>query len=469
MPAKTARWVFPLCVTVGVLMQVVPTRADDVVAELSRDTPIAAYGEAVAWSDFDAATARYRLVIRQGGKASPARIAGARLPFDVSLGPDVRGRVVALYTRCRTTSHGCDVFRYDIRARSEHKVGSVSSSSKDEAWPAQWGDRLAFVRRERVYGKQVNGSYDVRPDPRGKRGGGTRVECDIPYVKTLSVRAPSRPLDRGFCAPTTGMSIRGKRIVQVTDVDQGGAGSETQVRVLAAGGGAGRVLARQAGGEGGYSPFSSPSQSASAIYLTRTGFREATLTGFVRIDLASGRLTTVLPNMPLAGRVVRDERGAFWYVRAPESPEEDHGEPPFCVSPLEPCRLVRASASPFSSATRALPARLRASVKKRTDTNTPSIIVSGDYTRAVVRRSAVVRREPLAGVTVELLRSDRPEARGPFARTGLSATTDGAGRWSFTLRQPPSMIYVAALARGAGVASGPLFVCGSGEPACADY
>jgi hypothetical protein len=88
------------------------------------------------------------------------------------------------------------------------------------------------------------------------------VDCDIPYVKTLSARAPSRRLDGGLCARTTGMSIRDNRIVQVTDLDQGGAGSETQVRVLRADGRVARVLARSGGGEGGYSPFSSPSQSA---------------------------------------------------------------------------------------------------------------------------------------------------------------------------------------------------------------
>jgi hypothetical protein len=48
------------------------------------------------------------------------------------------------------------------------------------------------------------------------------------------------------------------RVVQVTDVDQGGAGPETQVRVLRAHGGAARVLARAPGGEGGFSPFASP-------------------------------------------------------------------------------------------------------------------------------------------------------------------------------------------------------------------
>lgn len=452
MTSRAARSVLPFCIALPALVGAAPAAADDVIAELTRDTPIAAYGGVVAWSDHDAATGRYRLVIRQGDQAAPAPIAGSRRAFDVSLGPDARGRVVALYTRCRTTNRGCDVYRYDVKARREHKVVSVSSPVKDEAWPVQWRDRVAFVRRARAY--VVLDGYSPRPDPRGKRGGGPLMDCDIPYVKTLSARAPSRRLDRGLCAPTTGMSIRRDRIVQVTDLDQGGAGSETQVRVLRAHGGPARVLAHAPGGEGGYSPFSSPNQSASAVWLTRTGNREPL--DFLRVDIASRRLTAVHPNVPLAGRVARDERGTFWYVQAPEPPEEYYGEPPFCVSPLEPCRLIRSSASPFSSATRALPPQLRLSVGAWRDisglfTDPPE--VSGDLTRTTVRRSTIMRREPLRAVSLELLRSDRPEGRGPFAPTGLVTTTDQAGRWSFPLGQPPSRAYFAAVARGIGIAS----------------
>jgi hypothetical protein len=384
---------------------------------LTRDTPIAAYGGVVAWSDYDAATARYRLVIRRGALAVHASMASSRRPFDVSLGPDSHGRVVALYTRCRTANHDCDVYRYDVLARRERKDVSVSSPTMDEAWPVQWRDHLAFVRRARAY---VVDGYSLRPDPRGKGGGGELMDCDVPYVKSLSTPTPSRRLDRGLCAPTTGMSIRGERIVQVTDLDQGGAGSESQVRLLRTQGGAGRVLDRARGGEGGYSPFASPSQSATDIYLTRTGFREGTSSGvFLRFTGSRRTPTVVQPNMRVAGRMARDERGAYWYVQAPEPPMEDHYEPPFCVSPLEPCRLVRASASPFSPVTRALPPRLRVTVEKSGCITRPSsapIVLSGDLTRTIVRRSAIVRREPLRGVSLELLHSDRPEGRGPFGR-----------------------------------------------------
>lgn len=36
------------------------------------------------------------------------------------------------------------------------------------------------------------------------------MDCDIPYVITLSTHRASHRLDRGQCGMTTGMSIRGQ-------------------------------------------------------------------------------------------------------------------------------------------------------------------------------------------------------------------------------------------------------------------
>jgi hypothetical protein len=211
---------------------------------------------------------------------------------------------------------------------------------------------------------------------------------------------------------------------------------------------------RAAGGEGGHSPFASPSQSASAVWLTRTGNREPM--SFLRIDLASRRLTQVDPRVPLAGRVVRDERGSFWYVQAPEPPEEFHGDPPFCGPASGACRLIRASADPFSSRPRTLAPRLTLSTRAGesiTGLFTDRLAVSGDLAREVVRRGVSLRREPLAGTTLELLRNDRPDGRGDDVTTGLTTITDAAGHWSFTLGQPPSHAYYRVIAPAIGIAS----------------
>lgn len=430
--------------------------ADSVVTELAKDTPIAAYGGMLAWSSYDAASGRYALVIRRGGVTAAARARSAPRAFDVSLGPDTSGRVVALYTRCRvaargrTPEHRCDVYRYDLRSRAERKLASVSSPSFDEAWPAQWRDRIAFARRART---RVVSGFDHRPDSRRR---GPVIDCDIPYVKTVSSRAPSRRLDRSECGATAGIAIRGTTIVHVAGVSLGGAGSESQVRLLSARGGRARRLARTGGGEGGYSPFVAPSLSSSSVFLTRTGQRQEVVQGFLRIDLRSGRLTTVPANLNLAGALARDERGRFWYVHGPEPEVSDHGDPPYCRSAIDPCRLVRASASPFSATTRVLPPRLRVEGARGQyliafAADPPRL--TGDLTRTVVRASAVVRRDPLPGVALDLLRIEDENVPTPVAPTGLTTTTDATGRWSFALTNPPPQIALLVFAPALKVAS----------------
>jgi hypothetical protein len=355
---------------------------------------------------------------------------------------------VALYTRCRTATHGCDVYRYDLRTRREQRLASVSSPSLDEAWPAQWRGRVTFSRRARAH--LVDG-YDHRPDPRGR---GPLLDCDVPYVKTLASRAPSRRLDRSRCGATTGMAIRGTTIVQVTDIDQGGAGSESQVLLLRARGGAARILARTTGGEGGYSPFVAPTLSAAAVWLTRVGRREGVEQGFLRIDLASARLTTIPANLNFAGSVARDERGHYWYVQGPEPDWDDELS---CAFVLEPCRLVRASASPFSSTPRRLLARLSIDGAGSQQLNAFAAdppVLSGDLTQTIVRKGAIVGHEAVPGVALALLRTGSVQRPGPFTATGLATTTDAAGRWSIALPSPPPQIALAVVAPALRIASG---------------
>ena len=417
------------CCALAALLAPDGARADSLVAELARETPISAYGGALAWSAYDEATRRYALMIRQGARTAAAPVATAKRAFDVSLGPDVRGRVVALYTRCRTAVHGCDVYRYGLRARSEQRLAAVSSPVLDEAWPAQWGDRIAFSRR-------------IHARPASHRG--RPRWCPTPFVKRLSSRAPSRRLD-SRCGPTVGIAIRGQRIIQVTDNT-----GDSDVFLLHARGGAARLLGHGGSGEGGSSPFVSPNLSASALWLTRTGEREGVPEGFLRIDLPSGRMTTVRSNVPLAGRVARDERGSFWYLQGREPSIDDHGAPPFCESALDPCRLVRASASPFSAVTRVLLPRLR-----RLSPDAPYLTVfadepvalRGDLTQPVVRASQLVAQRPVGAATLSLLVSTSFAADGALAPTGVTTRTDAAGRWSVVLHEPPpaAVLTIAAL------------------------
>jgi hypothetical protein len=404
----------------------VPARADTAVVELQRTTPIAAYAGSVAWSAFDRPSGRYRLMVRTPAGTQAAAVAPSSVPFDVSLGSDARGRIVALYTRC---APGCDVYRYDVVARRETLVRAVSSPNEDEARPAQWRDRIAFVRRH----------------PTG--GTGELKDCDVPFVRDLTSARPSRRLDRGSCGRADGMSIRGTRIIEVTVGSPPHTRFASQVRRLSAGGGPVRVLAAQTFGEES-NLFASPTQSARSVWVTRVGAHPAP--AFVRLDAATGSRTEVAARTGLLGPAARDERGAFWYV-------EGQGFDAGCGNPV-PCRLARASASPFSAAPRTLTPRLTISAPSDTVPGplwTDPFVLSGRLTATVVAGGRVVATEPVAGVPVALLaRVDDPAAPGlheGFAPTGTSTATRADGTWSIALPDPPSKPWFSAVTRGPGV------------------
>ena len=64
MPAMAARRSPLVCATVlAALLAPAVARADSLVTELARDTPISAYGGALAWSAYDEASGRYSLVV----------------------------------------------------------------------------------------------------------------------------------------------------------------------------------------------------------------------------------------------------------------------------------------------------------------------------------------------------------------------------------------------------------------------
>jgi hypothetical protein len=279
------------------------------------------------------------------------------------------------------------------------------------------------------------------------------VPCDIPYV---SRGATPRRLDRRPCAPTTGLSLRGTSIVLVTEGEE----TQSQVRRLDTRGGSARVLARTPSGEDGYSPFVSPSQSGSTVWVTQTGLRLGVPGGpytFTAIDLRSKRVTRASSHVMLAGAAVRDERGTFWYVQAVTQAIEDYGEPPFCTGAIAPCRLMQASASPFSHAARTLAPEVTIATPHQNyeiaALYTDPPVLAGDLGRPTVRDGAVVAGAPLGGVALELWQTDDPDGRGTYRRTGRTATTDADGHWSFALEHSPPHASYRVLAPSLRIAS----------------
>ena len=96
----TLRRFLPLFVLALALAPTAPAAADQAVAEIARQAPVAAYGGWEAWSSYDEATGRYALVVAMPGKpAAPVGISTSSRPFDVSLGPDRNHNVAAVYQR----------------------------------------------------------------------------------------------------------------------------------------------------------------------------------------------------------------------------------------------------------------------------------------------------------------------------------------------------------------------------------
>lgn len=162
------------------------------VADTVRRAKVAGYGDTLAWSRWDAASSRYRLVVREGrGEPLLAPVAGRRLPFDVDVGPDAAGRPVVVYSRCRHEpdtrrpadaysrfygrapayfkASGCDLYRYAPTERREARLDAVSSSTESEYMPSVWRGSIAFARRDdagrrvpRLYLRRAGARRSVR-------------------------------------------------------------------------------------------------------------------------------------------------------------------------------------------------------------------------------------------------------------------------------------------------------------------
>lgn len=417
----------------AVLTIAAPASADNLVAQLRRDTPIAANSGVVAYSSHDAAG--YHLMLVPGGAA---HMPASAQPFDVTLGRDARARLVALYTRCANGTTGCDVYSYDLRDEVQRKVTAVSSPTQDEAWPVQSRNRLVFVRR-----RATGGTGEVK-------------ECDLLYAKLLSSPAPSKRLKGGTCGQTTGLSLLGTRIAQTTFGSPPTVSRfDSQVRVLSALGGQFRLLAHASSGEES-NEFDSPSQSAGSVFVSHVGVSPAP--AFVRIDRLSRRQTQVPAHTNLTGPLARDERGTTWYVENGAFRGESCND----AVPV-PCRLVRASANPFSATERALLPQLTIAAPSDHGLVTfgDPFVLSGRLTQTFVSGVRVVKTDGLGGVPLEILnRVADPSAPGlheDFQPTGVFVTTGADGSWSLPLSTPPPSPYFSAVTRSTSADVAPTY------------
>lgn len=156
-------------------------------------------GSAVAWSE--PTTGGYKLVIRSGGVTRDAAIRPSQRPFDVDLGDDGHGRLVATYSRCSgrleaRPPRGCDPYIYAVTAQRERRVRGLGRGAASDYLPTASYGRIAFAR-------SVRGGQP-RLYVRGRNGGRLRA---LPFGRTEKGSGPTS-LDLG----TRGLAIAWKRL-----------------------------------------------------------------------------------------------------------------------------------------------------------------------------------------------------------------------------------------------------------------
>ena len=397
------RRLLPCALLALALVPAAPAAADQAIAEIGRQSPVAAYGGWQARSRYDAATHRYTLMLQAPGQpAAPARLSSSSRPFDVSLGPDANKNVVAVYQRCG--SSGCDVRRYNTASGSDVKLSTVSSPSYDEATPAIWGSTVVFTRR--VHG------------------------CDVPYVKSLSSSASSRRLLKSKCLQTDPgqASIRGSRII-ISSVDTSGADSNgaglkvAELRKYSSRSSGSQVLAKQSfGEESNY--FGQVAQDDRFAYTVRVGIHQANT--FLRVSFSGGKPEEVRAFRTITAAFAKPSANASLYV------ESQGGEETSCDGFTDiPCRIVLAPAIPFGGVQRTLTPQLTVAYEGQPRAGQP-LPFSGTLTQEVVAANSVVSTTPLAGVPVGLLHrtGSSPER---FEDTGLKAVTGADGSYRIVL------------------------------------
>ncbi len=392
--------------------------ADEAVGKTSRPTPLASYGGWTAWSSADAG-GRYVLELRSpGGVVRGGPLPSSASPWDVSLGPDASGAVVAVYRRCRASR--CDIDRLDVVSGRVETLHAVSSAAYDEATPAIWRSTVVFTRRIRG--------------------------CDVPYAKDLRSTAPSRRLLHAKCLQTAAgqTSVRGTRILvsslDLSGADRHGAGVKvSEIRRYAAGGGGSSVLRRQGFGEES-DLFGQVAQDERFAWTVRTGVHQVNT--FVRIPLGRGAAREVRAFRTLGtGFAYTPDHGSL-YVEL----QDESGCSAF---DSVPCRIVAAAADPFGSTVHALTPELTVAYAGTPRRGQP-LAFSGALARRIVAGGEQLRVDPVPGVSVDLRAriGDQPER---FVGTGLTATTGVDGTWAITLPFLPASPWYTAVAATPGV------------------
>jgi hypothetical protein len=155
-------------VAAALLLGAATASADTTLASgLPTNVQVSMRGDAIAWSA-PADNGRWKLVIARHGIAADAAVRTGRVPFDVDLGDDGHGHLIATYSRCSRIPRGlerprgCDVYRYDVTALRERRVPGLGIGSASDYLPTAASGRIAFARSvaggpARLYVRSLSG------------------------------------------------------------------------------------------------------------------------------------------------------------------------------------------------------------------------------------------------------------------------------------------------------------------------
>jgi hypothetical protein len=321
-------------------------------------TPVAAYGGRLAWSRLDRATGRYRLVTRAGGVTREVPVAPRGVPFDVDLGPDERGRVVAAYSRCDreppaggafvefpkwADGRGCRLYRFDFATGRETPIAAANAPGASQFLPSIWRARVAFAR-----------VYPRRPGMRGR--------LPYLYVRALSGGGRSRRLPGGprgvisvggsaeLVGQPTGMDLYGRRLAFGWAYRARFSNTPTEIRLDTVGGG-GAVLERVLdASEITGDDFTAPAVAGGRVFYARTLYGDTTRSSYRRYDIRSRRFAAA-PAPPVLLALARVRDGTTAQLRAGNYNwcELEDTEPG-----VSPCVIEFADRIPFAPARRIL-------------------------------------------------------------------------------------------------------------------
>lgn len=290
----------------------VAAAAPTAVAPLHGNTAVATYAGVQAWTDLDATSGLWHIVVRRNGRISTPAIAAAKAPIGVDVGPGASGLPMLAYTSCTTT---CRVVISGLDGSSPRTVPGSQNASQ----PAIWGKRVAWV----------SGAAAVTTSLAD--GSGRRVLGGAPHTKCFhALSGHGLTCARPQSPAVNSLALYGHRLalIDTFDLDDGvGAnGTVTEVRTETVTGGPQQLVALMSVGEGDES-WVGPSWAAGRLYFYETsqgagaavdGFdpvhdsyvaaHAATyLTGFAVIDGGRRAYEATFPGDPTSGVKCGDE------------------------------------------------------------------------------------------------------------------------------------------------------------------